>query len=111
MYGRADSLEHEDSRVSAMAERLRSAWATAESPLDLGDAAAQRPSAGGHVARARASVTAIDLLRGAGAAVALVSGSGPSVFGLFAGPGEATAARDRVAADWDGEAIAVQAAA
>jgi len=110
VYGRADSLEHEDSRVSAMAERLRGAWATAESPLDLGELLHNdlQPAATSLELRIG---DAIDLLRGAGAAVALASGSGPSVFGLFAGPDEATAARDRIAADWDGEAIAVQAAA
>jgi 4-diphosphocytidyl-2-C-methyl-D-erythritol kinase len=93
-----------------MADRLRSAWATAESPLDLGALLHNdlQPAA---MSLEHRMGDAIDLLRRAGAAVALASGSGPSVFGLFAGPGEARTARDAVAADWDGEAIVVQAAA
>ena len=96
--------------VSAMAERLRSAWASAESRSTSAPCCTTTSSRPRRRSSSRIG-DAIDLLRGAGAAVALVSGSGPTVFGLFAGPGEAAAARDRVAADWDGEAIAVQAAA
>jgi 4-diphosphocytidyl-2-C-methyl-D-erythritol kinase len=49
---------------------------------------------------------ALELLRRSGARGALVSGSGPTVFGLFPDLESAEQARDRVAPQWRGEAIA-----
>lgn len=51
---------------------------------------------------------ALTLLREAGAHVALLSGSGPTAFGLFDSEEEAEAARTALAPRWSGETIAVR---
>jgi 4-diphosphocytidyl-2-C-methyl-D-erythritol kinase len=109
VYEQADSFGTRPD-LAGIAPRLRAAWTAAHSPADLGEllhndlqraAMALEPRIG----------RALELLRGAGAAYALPSGSGPTVFGLFAGADEAAAARERLGGEWDGETILVKAAA
>lgn len=84
--------------LSGLAERLRAVAGTGASPLsypellvnDLEPAARSlRPEIG----------DALDALRGAGAALALLTGSGPTAFGLFASLADAQAAAAEVDRD------------
>ncbi len=110
VYLRADSsLERDESDIAVMADRLRSAWA-AGMPLDLAALLHNdlQPAAASLEARIGEG---LELLRGAGATVAELSGSGPTVFGLFPGAAQAAAAREQLEPQWDGDVIAVQGAA
>jgi len=98
VYGEADrlGLGRTSDELAGMAERLRAAASGHDSPLrylelldnDLQDAALSlRPEIGG----------ALDALRGVGAERALVTGSGPTAFGLFADVALADRAADSLA--------------
>lgn len=110
VYLRADSsLERDESDIAAMADTLKSAWA-AGMPLDLA------PLLHNDLHPAAASLESridegLELLRGAGATVAQLSGSGPTVFGLFRDATEAAPALELLESQWDGDVIAVQGAA
>jgi 4-diphosphocytidyl-2-C-methyl-D-erythritol kinase len=108
VYALHDQLDHGRPRpLEQDHARLHEAIATAAyDPLefqmildnDLQQAALQlRPEA----------AQALELLQGAGARTALLSGSGPTAFGLFETPEQADAARAAIAPRWAGDAITV----
>jgi 4-diphosphocytidyl-2-C-methyl-D-erythritol kinase len=93
VYAQADSLGlgRERSELDAIGERLRAAAGEGASPLEYADLLANdlepaaltlRPTIG----------AALEALRGAGAAHAAMTGSGPTAFGLFADFASAEAA-------------------
>jgi 4-diphosphocytidyl-2-C-methyl-D-erythritol kinase len=109
VYAAADRLGSPRRDLAEIEQRVRSAITGAVySPLgfvddvlhnDLQEAAVElEPSAG----------EAVDLLRSAGARVALVAGSGPTAFGLFHDREQAEGARASLAARWSGGAIVVE---
>jgi 4-diphosphocytidyl-2-C-methyl-D-erythritol kinase len=107
VYEQADrlGLGREPDELDGLAEELRRAASTGESPLaypellvnDLARAALSlRPRIG----------DALDALREAGAEVALVTGSGPTAFGLFADIAAADAAAARLGPRFAGAIVA-----
>jgi 4-diphosphocytidyl-2-C-methyl-D-erythritol kinase len=110
VYSRADELGLPPRDLDLLAEELRGAV------LEIAD----MPSALGalmHSDLQRAAISlepsieqALELLRSAGAAGALVSGSGPTAFGVFPDLESADRARERVAPQWRGDTIAAGAA-
>jgi 4-diphosphocytidyl-2-C-methyl-D-erythritol kinase len=99
VYAEADrlGLGRDDDELEEIGGRLREAAGDGASPLEYADlltndlepaALALRPGIG----------AGLEALRGAGAARALISGSGPTVFGLFADPASARAAASELGA-------------
>jgi 4-diphosphocytidyl-2-C-methyl-D-erythritol kinase len=99
VYAEADrlGLGRDDDELEEIGGRLREAAGDGGSPLEYADlltndlepaALALRPGIG----------AGLEALRGAGAARALISGSGPTVFGLFADPASARAAASELGA-------------
>jgi 4-diphosphocytidyl-2-C-methyl-D-erythritol kinase len=108
VYAAADRLGSPRHDLAEIEHQVRSATTSAAySPLgfmaellqnDLQQAAIElEPSAG----------EAVELLRSAGAEVALVAGSGPTAFGLFLAREQAESARAALAARWSGQVIVV----
>jgi 4-diphosphocytidyl-2-C-methyl-D-erythritol kinase len=97
VYAEADrlGLGRDRGQLERLEERLRDAAGSGASPLEYADllvndlepaAAALHPRVG----------DALEALRGAGAARALISGSGPTAFGLFADAAAAQAAAEQL---------------
>jgi 4-diphosphocytidyl-2-C-methyl-D-erythritol kinase len=108
VYARADELRAPCPDLGAVHERLRAAAIAAAGhhrPVaglggmlqnDLQQAALDLEPAAGR---------ALGLLHEAGAEAALLSGSGPTAFGLFTDPAEAERAGAAIAREWDGAMI------
>ncbi len=100
VFAEADrlGLGRDSGRLETLAERLLTAAGAGSSPLEYADllendlepaARALRPEIG----------EALEALRGAGAPLALLTGSGPTAFGLFADIATARAAAERLDRD------------
>jgi 4-diphosphocytidyl-2-C-methyl-D-erythritol kinase len=97
VYAEADrlGLARDRAELEQLSERVRGAAATGASPLDYGELLVNdlQDAAIGLRPEIEASLEA---LRGAGAARALISGSGPTSFGLFADRERAEAAATKL---------------
>jgi 4-diphosphocytidyl-2-C-methyl-D-erythritol kinase len=109
VYGQADALGETRSGLGRVEQRLRSALRDAAGdPLALAELAHNDLQS--VAARLEPAVDrAVALLREQGARVALVSGSGPAAFGLFATTGEAESAVSALAPRWEGAVAVVEA--
>jgi 4-diphosphocytidyl-2-C-methyl-D-erythritol kinase len=109
VYSQVDALGTTRPSLSRVEQRLRKALAGCHGdPVALAEVAHNdlQPIA----ARLEPAVdTALSLLREEGAPVALMSGSGPAVFGLFAERTEAERAASALAGRWDGSVSVVDA--
>jgi 4-diphosphocytidyl-2-C-methyl-D-erythritol kinase len=110
VYERADALGLARPELEADSERLRAALAEAAGDaLSLQGVLRNDLEAAALALEPRAG-EALQLVREAGAAVALLSGSGPAAFGLFSDAAQAERARAALEARWPGELAVVEAA-
>ena len=95
VYAEADrlGLGRDADELDAIAGRVREAADAGRSPLDYSDLLVNDLEPAARSLRPDAS-SALAALSKAGAAVALITGSGPTAFGLFEHPGAASAAAD-----------------
>jgi len=105
VYMHADSMFPPRSGLGQLASNIATGVETAE-----GDALAlmdllHNDLQGSAVALEPAIGDALDLLRGAGARAALVTGSGPTTFGLFADQARAAKAQQQISAAWPGDVL------
>jgi 4-diphosphocytidyl-2-C-methyl-D-erythritol kinase len=93
VYAEADhmGLGREVSQLEELEQRLRDAVAAGASPLDYTQLLVNDLEPAAQALRPRIG-DSLEALRAAGAARALISGSGPTAFGLFADPESAEAA-------------------
>ncbi|MEX0993325.1 MAG: hypothetical protein WDZ37_04935 [Solirubrobacterales bacterium] len=109
VYAHADAMFPARSNLDELAARLRAAVASlGGSALALGELL-HNDLQGSAVTLEPAAGDALDLLRGTGARVALVTGSGPTVFGLFESAADVEQARASIEPQWDGKLVAVEA--
>lgn len=104
VYARAEGMGLTERDLTELAARLRAAAVDAGGPTEIAPLVhndLQRAA----LALAPATKSALVLLDETGAVAAAVSGSGPTAFGLFAGGGEAAAARRQLDEEWEGETI------
>jgi 4-diphosphocytidyl-2-C-methyl-D-erythritol kinase len=100
VFAEADrlGLGREGSELESMAARLREAAGGGASPLDYADLLANDLEPAARSLRPDIG-EALEALRGAGARLALLTGSGPTAFGLFPTLGEAESAAARLDRD------------
>ncbi len=108
VYAEADrlGLARPLEQLAAVRERLRDATSAGASPLDYAELLVN------DLQRAAVSLrpgieAAVQALHGAGASAALITGSGPTAFGVFGGVEEAEAAAASLAPDWPDAIVAV----
>jgi 4-diphosphocytidyl-2-C-methyl-D-erythritol kinase len=110
VYAHADSMFPPRSNLTELAERVAAAVIGADgNALALGELL-HNDLQGSSVAIEPSAGEALDRLRESGARAALTTGSGPTVFGLFADAQSAQRAATEIDAQWDGAALATGAA-
>jgi 4-diphosphocytidyl-2-C-methyl-D-erythritol kinase len=102
-YARADrlGLGREPAELDRVGDRLREAAGSGASPLDYAELLVNDLEPAAVDLRSEVG-EALAALRDRGAAAALLTGSGPTAFGLFAAPAAAAAAAERLRADFRG---------
>jgi 4-diphosphocytidyl-2-C-methyl-D-erythritol kinase len=104
VYGRFDELAHHEHDLGRLERELRIALKKSKAPAEV-DLLLHNDLELAAVELEPAADRGLELLRGAGALGAIVSGSGPAAFGLFSDRIEADLAQARLEPQWPGRAL------